>query len=92
MNNYEISLTPVDGHKSFYGKASAIRTTCNGKPALVLRSYESTEVARIVDRKLELLRDWNYSRTTRRHLLSFAVTFGVDDQLDALIKLRNRIR
>lgn len=90
--NSEITLTPFDGHKSFYGKASAIRITCNGEPALLLRSYDSTEVARIVNGKLELLREWNYSRTTRRHLRSFAITFGVDDQLDALLNILKRGR
>lgn len=92
MYMQEIILAPVDGHKSFYGKASAIRRNYNGETIIELRSYDSTQVARILNGKLELLRDWNYSRTTRRHLRSFAVTFGVDAQLDTLIKIRKRIR
>lgn len=90
MNTQEITLTPVDSHKSFYGKASAIRQTSENETIITLRSYNSTNVARIINGVLELLPDWNYSMTTRRHLWSFAVTFGVDDQLETLIKQKKR--
>lgn len=90
MDTLELTLSPVDGHKSFYGKASAIRQTSENGTVVLLRSYNSTNVARITNGVLELLPDWSYSMTTRRHLRSFAVTFGVDDQLETLIKAKKR--
>lgn len=85
MNTQQITLEPVDGRKSFYGKAHATKQTDKDHTVISLQSYEST-VARITDGKLELLPLWNYSQTTRRHLRSFAQTFGVSDQLETLIK------
>lgn len=84
------SLVPMDSHKSFYGKASAREYRTEHSSLIELRSYNSYNVARIRDGVLELLPDWNYSRTTRRHLTSFAITFGVYDQLETLIKAKQR--
>lgn len=86
----EFVLSPVDSHKPFYGKASVREYRTENSRLLELRSYNSYNVARIRDGVLELLPDWNYSMTTRRHLRSFAVTFGVDDQLVTLIKAKKR--
>lgn len=90
MNTTHITLEPVDGRKSFYGKAEAIKQTSEDKTVILLRSYDSTSVARITNGVLELLTDWNYSQTTRRHLRSFAATFGVEDQLETLIKAEKK--
>lgn len=69
----EVELRPVDGRKSFYGKAVAIERD-NGDIELI--SY-NTIVARIRNGKFERL--WSgYSATTMRHINSFINTFGIN--------------
>lgn len=66
-------LKPINGRKSFYGKAAAIEKD-NGD--IELRSY-NTIVARIRNGKFERL--WSgYSATTMNHINSFIDTFGID--------------
>lgn len=66
-------LRPINGRKSFYGKAEAIEKD-NGD--IELRSY-STIVARIRNGKFERL--WSgYSATTMNHINSFIDTYGID--------------
>ena len=65
-------LQPVNGRKSFYGKAQAIEHD-NGD--IELRSYE-TIVARIHNGKFERL--WSgYSMTTMNHINSFINAYGI---------------
>lgn len=65
-------LKPVNGRKSFYGKAEAIEKD-NGD--IELRSY-STIVARIRDGKFERL--WGgYSATTMNHINAFVRLYGI---------------
>lgn len=65
-------LKPVNGRKSFYGKAEAIEHD-NGD--IELRSY-NTIVARIRNGRFERL--WSgYSATTMNHINSFVKTFGI---------------
>ena len=69
----EYDLRPVDGRKSFYGKAVAIEKD-NGD--IELRSY-NTVVARIRNGVFERL--WSgYSATTMRHINSFIDTYGIN--------------
>lgn len=71
MRTFE--LKPINGRKSFYGKAQAIEQD-NGD--IELRSYD-TIVARIRNGKFERL--WHgYSYTTINHVNSFIDTFGID--------------
>lgn len=71
MKTFE--LIPMDGRKSFYGKAEVIERD-NGD--IELRSY-STIVARIRNGKFERL--WGgYSATTMRHINSFICTYHVN--------------
>lgn len=66
-------LEPVDGRKSFYGKAIIIEKD-NGD--IELKSYD-TIVARIRNGKFHRL--WNdYSATTMRHINAFVDAYGVD--------------
>ena len=66
-------LEPVDGRKSFYGKAIVIERD-NGD--VELKSYD-TIVARIRNGKFYRL--WNdYSATTMRHINAFVGAYGVD--------------
>ena len=77
MNNY-VELRPINGRKSFYGKARAI---VDGD-TITLYSY-NTAVCRIVNGKFERL--WydeidgkqGYSRTTMSHIQAFCDTFGL---------------
>lgn len=70
MRKYE--LTPVDGRKSFYGKAVVFEKD-NGEK--VLQSY-NTEVCKITSG--EFVRLWSgYSATTMRHVNSFLQRFGI---------------
>ena len=70
MKRYE--LKPVNGRKSFYGKAEAIERD-NGD--IELRSY-NTIVARIRNGKFERL--WSgYSATTMNHINAFLNAFGI---------------
>lgn len=65
-------LRPINGRKSFYGKAEAIEKD-NGD--IELRRY-STIVARIRNGKFERL--WSgYSATTMNHINSFIDTYGI---------------
>ena len=65
-------LKPINGRKSFYGKAKAIECD-NGD--IELKSYE-TIVARIRNGKFERL--WSgYSATTMNHINSFIDTYGI---------------
>lgn len=66
MNTVITELRPVDGRKSFYGKALVIRM--NGKE--VLQSYDTIVAYR--DHKGELHRTWDgWSATTGRHIYAF---------------------
>lgn len=68
-----LELKPINGRKSFYGKAEIIERD-NGD--IELKSY-NTIVARIRNGKFERL--WNdYSVTTMNHINSFIDTFGID--------------
>lgn len=65
-------LIPMNGRKSFYGKANVIEKD-NGD--IELRSY-NTIVARIRNGSFERL--WNgYSATTMNHINSFIDTYGI---------------
>lgn len=70
MKVYELS--PVNGRKSFYGKARVIEQD-NGDIELI--SY-NTIVARIHDGKFQRLWD-GYSQTTMNHINSFVRSFGI---------------
>ena len=66
------TINPIDGRKSFYGKAEVIDHE-NG--IFELRSY-NTIVARINNGTFERL--WSgYSATTMRHINSFINYFGI---------------
>lgn len=68
----EIKLNPVDGRKSFYGKAGIIEEEGN----LYLRSY-NTIVCGIVNG--EFRRFWDEeSATTMRHINAFLAYAGID--------------
>lgn len=65
MKIYE--LTPIDGRKSFYGKAKVI-VDDNG--AETLYSYDTKIITRNIDGTLT--KHWNgYSATTQRHIKAF---------------------
>ena len=67
-----LELMPIDGRKSFYGKA---KVYVKGGMR-VLKSYD-TEVCAI-DPAGNVLRYWGgYSATTMRHINAFLKTFGV---------------
>lgn len=71
MRTFE--LNPMNGRKSFYGKAKVIERD-NGD--IELQSYD-TIVARIRNGKFERL--WSgYSATTMNHINSFIDTFGIN--------------
>lgn len=71
MKTFE--LNPMNGRKSFYGKAKVIEKD-NGD--IELQSYD-TIVARIRDGKFERL--WSgYSATTMNHINSFIDTYGIN--------------
>ena len=66
-------LRPMNGRKSFYGKAKVIERDSGD---VELRSY-NTIVARIRNGRFERL--WSgYSATTMNHVNSFIDTFGID--------------
>ena len=70
MKNFE--LKPINGRKSFYGKAEVIE---KGNGDIELRSY-NTIVARIRNGNFERL--WNgYSQTTMNHVNAFINAFGI---------------
>ena len=70
----KIELTPVDGRKSFYGKAYAV-TMGN---TTTLFSYD-TKIATYnhASGTLEKTNYWNYSRTTARHQKAFLSYLGI---------------
>ena len=69
----KFDLCPVDGRKSFYGKATV--TENNG--CAVLRSY-NTDVA-MIDASGAFHRFWSgESATTTRHINAFCDLYGVD--------------
>ncbi len=71
MKIYE--LRPIDGRKSFYGKAKVIE---KGNGETVLQSY-NTEVCKITSGG-EFVRLWSgYSVTTMRHINSFLQLVGI---------------
>ena len=71
MKTFE--LNPMNGRKSFYGKAKVIEKD-NGD--IELQSYY-TIVARIRNGKFERL--WSgYSSTTMNHINSFIDTYGIN--------------
>ena len=73
-NMTKIYLAPIDGRKSFYGKA--VVTEDNG--TATLRSY-ATDVAKIENGVFtRLVSDGNAnSATTRRHIRAFCAHYGV---------------
>lgn len=70
-NFYALETDGYDTVKSFYGRANVIIMEDD---TIVLRSYD-TDVVRIRDGKIERLWD-DYSRTTMRHVSSFARQHG----------------
>lgn len=73
MNNSRFYLSPIDSHKSFYGKA-IVKTVPNG---VVLQSYNTDVAACINGRFMRLWGD--YSATTMRHVNAFAAFCGLDE-------------
>ena len=67
-----INLVPVNGRKSFYGKAVVIE---NDKGEILLKSYE-TIVAKIVNGAFYRLWD-GYSATTMNHVNAFINAYGI---------------
>jgi hypothetical protein len=68
-----IELTPINGRKSFYGKAVAIEND-NGK--IELKSY-NTIVAKIENGKFYRL--WSgYSQTTMNHVNAFIDAYSIE--------------
>lgn len=66
-----IKLNPVNGAKSFYGKAVSIEKDGNK----YLKSYK-TIVCGIIDG--QLVRFWdNYSATTQNHINAFLAYYGI---------------
>ena len=64
-------LSPVDSHKSFYGKA-IVKSIPGG---VILQSY-NTDVAACIDGRF--IRLWSgYSATTMRHVNAFAAYCGL---------------
>ena len=67
-----MDLQPVDGRKSFYGKAKVFQLDDG---TVILKSYDIF-VCRIKENRL--LRTWNgYSATTMRHVNAFAAAFNL---------------
>lgn len=75
VNGMITELHPrIDKAKSFYGKALVTRETLAGIDIAKLYSYE-TLIATVATTNrtttIELTDDWNYSKTTLRHLHDF---------------------
>lgn len=71
-NDNKVYLCPVDGRKSFYGKAYIQREGA----ALCLYSYD-TKVASCINGRI--VKHWNdYSATTMRHVNAFVQHCGID--------------
>lgn len=68
----EVELYPVDGRKSFYGKAAEYEDIDGN---YWLRSY-NTIVAKIIDGELFVRGEYSY--TTNRHVYSFAYKHCID--------------
>lgn len=75
MELYEL-IARFDSRKSFYHKA-LVKVEDGIKTLL---SYE-TPVARVSGGKLELMSDWDYSKTTLRHVTEFAKQTNTYEQL-----------
>lgn len=76
MNNNIVELRPVDGRKSFYGKANAVIDS-NGTKTLY--SY-GTPIVRI-NADNSITRLWyGWSATTQRHINSFFETFRIGEK------------
>lgn len=76
VNGNIVELRPVDGRKSFYGKAQAVLAADGSK---TLYSYGTAIVRINADNSLSRLwYDW--SATTQRHINSFFETFGVGEK------------
>jgi hypothetical protein len=73
MKNLTVfDLRPVDGRKSFYGKAQIIRE--NG--CVYLRSYQ-TIVCKIDESDRFVRLWWGYSATTMRHVNAFLACYAL---------------
>lgn len=70
MARYE--LLPIDGRKSFYGKA--IVEDNNGEKSLF--SY-NTLVVKVSGGKVTLFEKWDFSATTVRHVRAFLLGMGL---------------
>lgn len=71
-DNGKVYLCPIDGRKSFYGKAYVQR---EGR-ALCLYSYD-TKVCSCINGRI--VKHWpDYSATTMRHINSFVKHCGID--------------
>ena len=75
MELYEL-IARFDSRKSFYHKA-LVKVEDGTKTLL---SYE-TPVAKVSGGKLELMSDWDYSKTTLRHVTEFAKQTNTYEQL-----------
>lgn len=72
MKSFE--LYPIDGRKSFYGKARVFE---NDHGAAILKSYD-TDVC-MIDARGEFHRLWSgESATTMRHVSAFLYHYGID--------------
>lgn len=69
-----MELSPIDGRKSFYGKA---RITYSGLPYVSLVSYDTTVCSLDLETN-RFIRHWNgYSATTMRHVNAFRHYYGL---------------
>ena len=70
-NDNKVYLRPVDGRKSFYGKAYVLPVD----GGIALYSYDTKVASCINDR---IVKHWNdYSATTMRHINSFVQHCGI---------------
>ena len=74
MKDNKIYLTPVDNHKSFYGKCYV--TMANG--VATLYSYNTKIMSYNTETKeVTKYSAYNYSMTTRRHQKAFETMYGI---------------
>lgn len=74
MKDFIISLSPVDGRKSFYGKAVALKSTDG---TWWCRSYNTIVCS--VDKNGTFHRHWDgYSATTMQHINAFIRFCGIE--------------
>lgn len=67
-------LRPIDGRKSFYGKARVINP---GYGYISLVSYDTTVCSLDLESR-KFIRHWNgYSATTMRHVNAFRAMYGL---------------